>query len=599
MSKKNIVIIACITIVCCFTMAMRKPEPTVLDKIRPYILVQIDSSILVLQKIANGQLSMPKLKEAYNTARKHYKHIEFFVEYVSPIEAKYNINGALVSKYDIDVSNEVINANGFQKIESILYAPKNLLPDKDQIALTVKDLSLALTRLRSYYSHIVIDAAVLAETMQIELYRIVALNLNGYDATINKTGIAESAACIMGLQQLLTAFLPQDGKAIAEYKIVQKLLQEAKNALVSSPDYDGFDRLNFIAKYINPLNQRIIIWHNKTGIGWSKKKQALNLQQPFLFSEAALNKNYFSIYFTDTLNHQLQAQLGKQLFNDQSFSSNKKISCASCHQENKAFADGLHTAMGFQQQVLERNTPTLLNVVYQKAFFADGRVYQLEQQSADVLHNKLEMGADINKMKELLQQNNSYCKLFKHAFMGSPDTTITDYSIFKAIAAYQQTLTTFNTRFDYYLQGKTSALTANEINGYNLFAGKALCGSCHFMPLFNGTTPPFFNESEFEIIGTSALPDNKNLDKDLGRYAITNADVHRYAFKTPTLRNISKTAPYMHNGVFKTLNEVIEFYHKGGGKGFGYEVPNQTLPFDSLQLNASEKLNIIAFLKTL
>ena len=119
------------------------------------------------------------------------------------------------------------------------------------------------------------------------------------------------------------------------------------------------------------------------------------------------------------------------------------------------------------------------------------------------------------------------------------------------------------------------------------------------MPLFNGTVPPFFNESEFEIIGTPALPDNKNLDKDLGRYAITNADVHRYAFKTPTLRNISKTAPYMHNGVFKTLNEVIEFYHKGGGKGLGYAVPNQTLPFDSLQLNAREKLNIIAFLKTL
>ena len=193
MSKKNIVIIGCITIVCWFTMAMRKPEPTVSDKIRPYILVQIDSSILVLQQMANGQLSMPKLKEAYNTARKHYKHIEFFVEYVSPIEAKYNINGALVSKYDIDISNEVINANGFQKIESILYAPKNLLPDKDQIAVTVKDLSLALTRLRAYYSYIVIDAAVLAETLQIELYRIVALNLNGYDATINKTGIAESA----------------------------------------------------------------------------------------------------------------------------------------------------------------------------------------------------------------------------------------------------------------------------------------------------------------------------------------------------------------------------------------------------------------------
>ncbi|MBC7862060.1 MAG: cytochrome C peroxidase, partial [Bacteroidia bacterium] len=132
-----------------------------------------------------------------------------------------------------------------------------------------------------------------------------------------------------------------------------------------------------------------------------------------------------------------------------------------------------------------------------------------------------------------------------------------------------------------------------------LFAGKGLCGSCHFFPLFNGSVPPFYIDSEFEVIGTAENSTNKKVDKDEGRYLVTGIPEQRFAFKTPTVRNIEFTAPYMHNGSYKELKDVVEFYHKGGGNGFGFNIPNQTLPFDSLQLNASEKENIIHFMKSL
>ena len=149
------------------------------------------------------------------------------------------------------------------------------------------------------------------------------------------------------------------------------------------------------------------------------------------------------------------------------------------------------------------------------------------------------------------------------------------------------------------MQGDSKSLNKAEIEGYNLFAGKALCGSCHFFPLFNGTVPPFYNETEFEVLGTPEASNNKTLDNDPGRFKVTGIEKQRLAFKTPTIRNVELTAPYMHNGVYSTLEEVIEFYHKGGGAGLGLTVPNQTLPFDSLKLSPVEKHRIILFMRTL
>jgi cytochrome c peroxidase len=274
--------------------------------------------------------------------------------------------------------------------------------------------------------------------------------------------------------------------------------------------------------------------------------------------------------------------------------------CASCHKPNLAFTDGKDKSLAFNGAAkISRNSPTLLNASYQKLFFYDGRVFNLEEQAGEVFHNTFEMNSSAEEIVNKLKQSIEYKQLFRSAFKGSLDTSLTFYSVMKSIAEYIKTLESKNSRFDKYIAGDTTQLTLSEKNGFNLFHGKALCGSCHFHPLYNGLVPPLFNDNEFEVIGTPETDKNKNLDKDIGREKISGQVIHRHAFKTPTLRNIELTAPYMHNGVYKTLDEVLDFYNKGGGVGLKYKVENQTLPFDSLGLSKKEMNDIKSFLLSL
>ena len=158
----------------------------------------------------------------------------------------------------------------------------------------------------------------------------------------------------------------------------------------------------------------------------------------------------------------------------------------------------------------------------------------------------------------------------------------------------------FNAKIDNYFKGKAN-LTKEEENGFNLFAGKAKCASCHFIPLYNGTVPPWYNNSESEVIGVPKSINWKNavVDSDLGRYNTNQIEQFRFSFKTPTIRNIAKTAPYMHNGIYTNLEDVVKFYELGGGNGIGMQLEFQTLPFDNLKLTEREKKDIILFMKTL
>jgi len=151
------------------------------------------------------------------------------------------------------------------------------------------------------------------------------------------------------------------------------------------------------------------------------------------------------------------------------------------------------------------------------------------------------------------------------------------------------------------VRGDETKLTKAEKKGFNLFSGKAKCATCHFIPLFNGVVPPFYANTESEVIGVPKTK-NKNpaeLDDDLGKYLFIQSEIYKHSFKTPTLRNIELTAPYMHNGVFETLEEVMEFYNNGGGKGLHIAPKYQTLPFDKLNLSKKEIKDIISFMKTL
>ena len=211
----------------------------------------------------------------------------------------------------------------------------------------------------------------------------------------------------------------------------------------------------------------------------------------------------------------------------------------------------------------------------------------------------MEMDGSMDAIIKYVLANKSYKSSFAGAFPATTKNGISSDEVTNALGSYIRSLTKLNSRFDEYMRGNEQALSTQELKGFNLFMGKAKCATCHFIPLFNGVTPPKYVASETEVLGVPVSLANSTLDPDLGYYDVIGIDSYKYAFKIPTIRNISKTAPYMHNGVYGTLDQVMEFYNNGGGVGLGIHLPNQTLPEENLQLTETEKADIIAFMKSL
>jgi cytochrome c peroxidase len=298
--------------------------------------------------------------------------------------------------------------------------------------------------------------------------------------------------------------------------------------------------------------------------------------------------------------------LGKTLFFDPILSANNKRACASCHDPKKAFTDGKAKSISFNfEGTVERNSPTLMNSVYSDRFFYDLRAQKLEDQVDHVITSSKEFDTDYTKIIDKLSSNSEYVAMFRKAYPHINSSKIVNkYTITTALAAYVGNLVSFDSDFDKYIRKEISEIDSSVIRGYNLFAGKALCGTCHFTPTFNGTVPPFFIETDSENLGVTVSSNLKQpvLDTDLGRakgLLKDRLEIFNHSFKTLTIRNIELTAPYMHNGAFKTLEEVLEFYNEGGGMGLGLDNPYQTLPDDKLNLTKQEKADIIAFMKSL
>jgi cytochrome c peroxidase len=566
-----------------------------------YIFNQLDLLIDELKDFRSDIQDVNKREAHYFKSREYYKHIEFFVEHISPIQAKYKINGALVPKFSEYEEGFIVDPCGMQKIEELLFSGDEfVLTDLDKELLQLIEV---FQELKNGYVNIHLENQLYLEMLQLQLVRIASMNLNGYDATYTKTNLQEINWNLISMEAIIRCFEPRIRKnkeASKAFKALLKNSQRARKTLQKSTDFDSFNRLDFIAIDLENINLQLVHLHRALSLLWSEHKQALRLNSERLFSPETLNPQFFSIYFNDQSDLQQQAALGKLLFYDPILSANNQRACSSCHQPDKAFTDGLKTSQAFNKNgVLERNAPSLINALYQKAYFYDGKAYQLEQQIRDVVHNEKEMGSKLADVVQKLRLSNEYQILFKAAFKDQKDAAISEYAISKAISEYEKTLVAMNSRFDRYLAGERTAMNQREITGYNLFAGKGLCGSCHFFPLFNGTVPPYFMDSEYEILGTPATSENKSLDPDKGRYVVTKVEKQMYAFKTPTVRNSELTAPYMHNGIYTDLKQVLQFYQKGGGEGLKYAVPNQTLPFDSLQLSDYEQENIILFLKSL
>ncbi len=250
-----------------------------------------------------------------------------------------------------------------------------------------------------------------------------------------------------------------------------------------------------------------------------------------------------------------QIDLGRFLFFDPLLSGNGQMSCASCHQPDKGFSDGLPRSIGAHGEEVRRSAPSLWNAGLQGMYFWDGRAGSLEQQMQGPLYDEMEMANTPQNLLANLGANANYRDLFKQAFPQAERDGISLDQVYLAITAFESSLISLNSRYDYYAHGVHEALSPGEIEGLNIFRSfVARCAECH--------TPPLFSNQQIAVLGTPE-PDGRPLDP--GRQAVTGDASQRAGFKVPSLRNVALTAPYMHSGRFQELREAVAFYTGGRG----------------------------------
>ena len=244
--------------------------------------------------------------------------------------------------------------------------------------------------------------------------------------------------------------------------------------------------------------------------------------------------------------------LGKVLYFDPRLSGDGVTSCATCHNPGLGWTDGRAKAVGFKGKELGRASPTIINVGYNTIQMWDGRNKSLEDQATGPLDSRCEMRSDIVILEKWLSTNAEYKALFTKAY---PNEAIGRVTLSKAIASFERTIISNNSPFDRWLKGDAKAMTAQQIKGFRLFEDqrKGNCAICH--------SAPNFTDDGFHNIG---LASHENPDADLGRFAIKRIPSLRGAFKTPTLRDVTMTAPYFHDGSVKTLADVVAHYKRGG-----------------------------------
>jgi len=312
-----------------------------------------------------------------------------------------------------------------------------------------------------------------------------------------------------------------------------------------------------------------------------------------------------------------QIFLGRKLFMDRRLSGNGTMSCGMCHVPEQGFtATEVATAVGIEGRSLRRNTPTVLNVGFIHNLFHDGRETSLEEQVWGPLLAADEMGNRSREaVVEKIAQLPDYAELFEAAY---PGQRISSENVASALAAYERSLVSAGSRFDlWYFGGQDGAMTAAEQRGFALFRGKGRCDSCHVI----GEQHALFTDDQFHNLGVGrGKPDRSvaevrvqlapgiettvplgTLDDlfgapspDNGRFEVTGAEEQRYAYRTPTLRNVELTAPYMHDGSIATLREVVEYFDRGGNAN-----PWLDARMVPLSLSESEKDDLVAFLRSL
>jgi len=555
-----------------------------------------------------GKTTAAKLREQYLQVRTAFKKWEYLAEHLDPVFMKEQINGAPLPKLERNSFglNELL-PKGMQVLDEAVFA-ENVKEEAqtiiDQTNGLLEDLS-AFNAPGQLYDRNIFEGA------RQELIRIFTLGLTGFDVPGSRNAIVDATISLQTMQSdlaLYDAAIAQKDKALALH--ITSNFRDGISYLKANNNFDQLDRLYVLKKVINPLFKNLLLAQQTLEIETVYEVvddvmlPPLNQQATNLFANDFLDATRY-LTLPKSLQSTQLVELGRTLFFDPILSLNNERSCASCHDPKKAFTDGSPKSMAMGRTgTVDRNAPTLINSVYSERYFYDLRAEALEDQMEHVVVNSKEFNTGMFAIASKLSESEEYQKMFASSFALLPGNKINKQTISFAMSAYVASLRGFNAPFDKYVRGEQNTIDASVQRGFNLFMGKAVCGTCHFAPVFNGTVPPWYQESESEVLAVPENPYAKKpvLDKDLGRAVAKLTETvafYEYSFKTPTVRNIALTAPYMHNGTYKTLEDVMDFYNKGGGKGIGLKLEHQTLPFDKLNLSKQEIKDIIAFMNAL
>jgi len=574
-----------------------KQQHVLLDQIRESSLSYGDSKSVIESLV---------IKHDMESARLKLKSVDFWLRYFEPVAYK-KINGPLPVEWENEVFEKFekpykregaglslaelyLNTKGFTK-DSLLHLVQL------SVDATKTFMADSITRQLDTFDHFFL-------CNRLYLLNLAAIYTTGFECPGNDNIIPELRSMLAAVKNIYTAY-NQSFPATPISPEYLDLYNKTIDFVNRQPgDFTQFDHFGFIKDYVNPLfaiNQKLIVQYGV--VSNSFNDYTLNNDANSIFDKSLYTpqntKGIYSLVTDKDALSEIKA-VGKLLFYDPILSGNNSRSCVSCHKPKQYFTDtSCATSLQFDRKNrLPRNTPTLVDVVYNHLLMLDGKHISLQNQGRDVMTNPKEMGGNEKEIVEKVLSCKEYKNTFKKLVKLTPEEKgITLDHIVSAITYYYSDFSNYYSPFDETMNaGKP--LDNEAVKGFNIFMGKAQCATCHYVPQFNGVPPPYVS-SEFEVLG---VPEDKTCNKiseDKGRYLVNPAFETLGAFRTGSIRNAEFTKPYMHNGIYNTLDEVIDFYDAGGGAGKKLAVPNQTLSSDSLRLTVSEKKELISFIHSL
>lgn len=548
-------------------------------------------------------------QQAFRRARTAYKSAEGMLGYYAP-DAITVLEGPLEAAGEDDILPRPYNTPGaFPMIESLLF-PEMVDSVRAMALARIHAIRERVAVIRSTTDVLDVQDVAIFDAARAELARVSTLDLAGFDSDRQDDALLDAAAALDGVRATLVApDEPEDAIAAGSRRQADSALRLAAGYLRDHPVFEQLDRLTFLARYSVPASHAVAALRAARGVANTRGVHLWRESAASVYDSAAFDPlAYAAPYARLPGAGERVVALGARLFADPRLSGPGTRSCATCHLPGRAFTDGLPKRASLAAAGASavpgppaRHTPSLLNAALQPMLFDDERARTPELQIALVLSNAEEMGSSVDTAVRRVAADSGYRAAFATAFGGAPERAVTGIALRVALASYVRSLIALNSPFDRAVRGDSAAISAAARRGFTVFMGKARCGTCHFAPLFNGTEPPSYVTTDPEIIGVPERPvlEHAHVDPDVGRAAIDQVPSHRFAFKVPTVRNAAVTGPYMHNGAYRTLEEVVAFYNAGGGTGVGIDLPYQTLFDHPLELTQGEQADLIAFMRSL